>query len=159
MAGKINKFFLPRPEDLPQLRTADGHPIPFAQLLAIDVDNISAEYETHAAWLATIGYASAEAAAYVTKLERKLARLGAQLLFSKTAEAHAAGLKRTVDAIKAMILIDEEYVALEDELTEAERKAGILKSGLTAFAARRDMLVNLGAEERLNRPRMLARED
>jgi hypothetical protein len=159
MSDAINRHFLPSPDDLPQLTTPDGHPIPFSLLLPMDSDNIAGEYETYAAWLATIGYACAVAEADSSALDKAVSRKHAQLYFHYTRLNADAKPKPTVDAIKSAIELDEDYQHLEDMAAAAALKAAIIKSALKAFTSKQDMIVGIGANARAEMPRMLQRLD
>lgn len=144
----INKFFMPNAADLPQLVTAGGAIMPFPQLIAIDPQNLMAEYEQHAAWQATIGYACAKAQSFAESLKRRVKRMEASKYFSVQEDLRKAGTRATVDAITNTVLLDPDIIDAQDALGAAEEKAAILEQALRAFIARKDMLVNLGAHER-----------
>ncbi len=150
----ISKHFLPRPEDLPQLQTAEGQPIPFALIIGIDPMNLEAEYESHAAWQATISYAEARAQADAATANRVLERLKAKKFFEKKQTLAAAGAKPTNDMISNAICLDEEVVELEDAAAAADERAAVLNAALKSYISRRDMLVGIGANARAEQVRV-----
>ena len=56
--------------------------------------------------------------------------------------------KVTEAVIKSAIIQDKKYQALSEELIEAERQLGILKSLVKALEQRKDMLIQLGSMRR-----------
>lgn len=161
MPNKLaNKFFLPDAVDLPQLVTEAGHVIPFGQLVAIDIQNLSLEYETHAAWQATIGHSHAVATASVERAKVNLKREEARQYFECRTELERAGvIKPTKDAIDSRVMLDEKVVKMQDDLLDLEEKEAILDVARRAFDSRREMLISLGAHERADKVKTFRRID
>jgi hypothetical protein len=154
-----NKYILPDASMLPALTTSTGEEIPFAQLIAIDPNNLMAEYEVHAAWQATISYAFAKANNELAIRKRLLKRTQAALFFAYKQQFEKEGIKATNDAISNAITSDQAIQDLEDEVGELEHKAEVLSGALRAYHDRKDMLVNLGAHDRAGIPKVLQHAD
>jgi hypothetical protein len=150
-----NQFFFPNIEDLPQLRSPHGNVIPFAQLIAIDVNNLDAEFETHAAWQSAIGVAFAVAEADAGFLSRRVKRVRAQKFFEVRKALTPSGVTGargpSLDMIDSKITLEPEVEELEEKLSEAEKKVAILNQALRAFISRKDLLVQLGASVRADK--------
>lgn len=157
--AKINKWEMPLASQIPELLSPDGATIPFAKLLSIDVDNISAEIEIQAAWQATIGYAYAMAESSSTAAKRNLDRIKARLHAHYQSELTAAGMKVTEKTLSNTVLVDPAVIKAEDELTACEQEAMILDTAYKAFLTRKDMLVQLSAGDRAGRERVIRHVD
>ena len=156
---KTKKWDLPLASQIPELVSPDGSPIPFASLLAIDIDNVAAEIEIQSAWQATIGYSYAMAESNSARAKRDLERKKAKLYGQYQSELASSGLKVTEKALSSAIAIDPEIIALEDELLDCEREALILDVAYKAFLIRKDMIVQLSAGDRAGRERVVRHVD
>jgi hypothetical protein len=50
--------------------------------------------------------------------------------------------------IENMVITDDRYVAVQSDLMDAEKQHGLLKAARDSMAARKEMLVSLGANQR-----------
>ncbi|NJL54175.1 hypothetical protein HC928_02665 [bacterium] len=116
--------------------------------LYVNQSNLAAEYSEHSerfAWYATCYELSIDK---LTRLEAELKRAYAIIDAEKRAEMVMAGQKSTEKMVENCVITDERYVALQNEVFEAQRQTGLLKAARDSMMHRRDMLISLGATYR-----------
>jgi len=116
--------------------------------LYINRTDLSVEFAEHSERFAYYSTCFELAADKLRRLEINLKRQYAVLDIQKRQEAHLSGLKMTEKMVENSVIIDDTYVAMQDECMEAERELGVLKAARDAMAARKEMLVSLGANFR-----------
>lgn len=112
--------------------------------IRIDAHDLESEALEHASKFSRIAAISEEASSEAryakTRLDIARAKLDADI---RRDFATDGGKKPTEGAIENMITMDEHIISLKEELLEAERAAGIIMAFKQAFAARRDMIVEI----------------
>lgn len=138
--------------EIPQLRSSGGSRIPVVELLRIDPGNLHEAFVNHATWQGFISFQHAEAKLMVARAERMIKQLRAErwLYFKENLE-ELFSIKATIDSIESAIERDPEVKKAYDALFALEYRERQLDALRSAFLARKDMLVNLGADERAER--------
>lgn len=116
--------------------------------LHINRTDLSVEFAEHSERFAYYSTCYELAADKLRRLEIDLKRQYAVLDIQKRQEAQLAGMKLTEKMVENSVLVDDLYVALQDECISAEMQLGVLKAARDSMAARKEMLVSLGANFR-----------
>jgi hypothetical protein len=143
--------YLPDPALIPKLTTESGRKIPLNALLRIDPENLIQEYELQSPWTAVLQYEYGLVELNIEKKEREIKEVEAEV-FLKTRERLRLGGKAPNEAtIKANVVIDERIKDLYKQLFFLKEQANALSAARNAFLTRKDMLISLGAEVRLDK--------
>lgn len=143
--------YLPHPSLVPKLKTSNGDKIPLNALLKIDPDDLVREYELQAPWMAVIQYEYGLVELRIEKKEREIKEMESAV-FLRTRDRLRLGNKIPNEAtIKANVVVDDTIKTLYAELFQLKEQAVALTAARTAFLARKDMLISLGAEVRLDK--------
>ena len=137
-----------------QLKKADGSisALNPEDLLKIDPENLLNEYEVQAGWESVVTYHHALARTRIAIAERNIKELEAELFldFRSRLKGESSRLP-SVDVLKAMVTdsksVREAYQKLS-ELMLWESQLSALRLG---FQCKRDMLINMGAELRIDK--------
>jgi len=142
---------LPRPDkkDLPYIVTESGSEIPVYDLLDINTDHPEFYLRDQTDWQALISSQHGIAKLRVEHLENKLEETKAEV-FVEVSKA-SKGLKVTVDYIKSLVIIDDRVKKIKAKIELAREKESALESMRWAMQTRKDMLIQLGADVRLER--------
>ncbi|NBU69925.1 MAG: hypothetical protein EBS53_00520 [Bacteroidetes bacterium] len=116
--------------------------------LYINRSDLSSEFASHAERFAYYATCFELAADKVRRLDIDLKRMYAVLDAEKRGEMMNSGVKTTEKMIENMVITDDRYVAVQSELMDAEKQHGLLKAARDSMAARKEMLVSLGANQR-----------
>jgi hypothetical protein len=142
----------PSVEDLPDVQTESGHEIPIMDLLHVDPDNLPNGMAEQADWQALIGYQHALAVLRREKLDRKLKELEATVSVRVFEEIEEEDGKRpTIAMIDNRVMTNSAVIGLKDKIEVAKLREKSLEVLRSAFQTRKDMLIQLGAEIRLDR--------
>lgn len=114
--------------------------------LFINRGDLSGEFAEHSERFAYYATCYELAADKVRRFDIDLKRMYAVLDAEKRGEMH--GVKTTEKMIENMVITDDRYVALQNEATDAEKQLGLLKAARDSMAARKEMLISLGANQR-----------
>lgn len=146
-----DKDYLPSPSLIPKLTTASGNKIPLNALLRIDPENLVQEYELQSPWMAVLQYEYGLVELRIEKKEREIKEAEAEV-FLRTRERLRLGGKAPNEAtIKANVVVDERIKELYEQLFSLKEQANVLGAARNAFLTRKDMLISLGAEVRLDK--------
>lgn len=146
--------YLPAPGMIPKIVTSDGTKIPLSKLLRIDPDGLVQEYELQAPWVAVIQFEYGKVELAVERKERQIKEVEAATL-TRTRDRMRLGTKVPNEAtLKAAVVSNEEVKELYQELFSLKDTLNALNAARLAFSVRKDMLVSLGAEVRLDRKSM-----
>jgi len=144
--------YLPAPELLPILTAGNGSKIPVRDLLRIDPNNLVHEFQIHPNWQASIAWHTSLQEVAVSRLERDIDRMEAHLYIRERTRLTASGGRAPgVELVKAYVTVDPALVELQDRLFREREKLGAWKAAANAVYARRECLINMGAETRLDR--------
>lgn len=142
---------IPRPhiDDFPLLETESGHKIPVYDLLEIQPDKISSYLCEQAEWQAVILFSHGKWKLGVEQLKRRVEEIEAAVYI----ELHTkmAGQKATVDLLKSFVIIDDRVKVARNKLREAQKVENAFESMRHAMQTRKDMLIQLGADVRLDK--------
>ena len=142
---------LPHQSLIPRLKTSNGDKIPLSALLRIDPEDLIREYELQAPWMAVIQYEYGLIELRIERKEREIKEVEAAV-FLRTRDRLRLGNKIPNEAtIKANVVVDDAIKALYVELFQLKEQVVALTAARTAFLARKDMLISLGAEVRLDK--------
>ncbi len=143
--------YLPHPSLIPKLKTRNGDKIPLNALLTIDPENLVREYELQSPWMAVLQYEYGLVELSIERKEREIKEAESEV-FLKTRDRLRLGNKIPNEAtIKANVVVDERIKNLYQELFSLKEQANALSSARNAFLTRKDMLISLGAEVRLDK--------
>ncbi len=144
--------YLPAEVLLPILTASNGSRIPVRDLLRIDPNNLVHEFQIHPNWQATIAWQTSLQEVKVARLDRDVERLEASLYIRERSRMTAEGKKTPgVELIKSYVTVDPALRDLQDRLFDEKEKLGAWKAAANAVYARRECLINMGAETRLDR--------
>lgn len=126
----------------------DGERLKVPTLLSIDPDDLDGEYQMLSSWSATISYQAMLCSVRVEKQERKIKELESEAylkLLSSAAKKPSEGSLKANVALSAVVkaAYTELYKLMEDQCAWEALKQGM--------AAKKDMIVNLGASLRLDK--------
>ncbi len=144
--------WLPATQLLPVLMSESGHGIPLRDLLKIDPQNMIMDFQIHPNWQATIAWQTSRQEIRTQRAKRDLGRAEA-LVF----QDHRSRLMGTttrapgVDLVNSYVVLDPRVIEAQDRLFAEEEKLGAWKAATGAMYARRECLINMGAEVRLER--------
>lgn len=116
--------------------------------LYINRSDLSSEFAEHSSRFAYYATCFELAADKSRRLDIDLKRLYAVLDYQKRMEMRNADMKTTEKMVENMVITDDNYVALQGDVLEAEKHLGLLKAARDAMAQRKEMLVSLGANHR-----------
>ncbi len=119
--------------------------------IGIDPQNLKEAFTSQAgqySWYATV---HAAALHYVEVTKRKLDLVKSQVAGEWRGRVTEKGKPYSETAIASMSDSDKRVEGAHQDLLEAKRQEGILRAVREAFAHRRDMLIQLGANERLEK--------
>jgi len=115
-------------------------------LLWIDVDNLEKTLVSQAAWTAwfcvVLGKASSLLKAKDYEMDKKYSEL-----YLRYAQP-VAGERITEATIKSKILVDNEYIKIQNEFNQLSEKVSVLSGIVKGFEHRKDMVVQLSALQR-----------
>lgn len=142
---------LPRPkkEDLPYLVTESGSEIPVYELLDINVDHPEFYLRNQVDWQALVSYQHGLAKLQVELLESRLEEIRSEV-FVQVMSA-VKGTKATVEYIKSLVTVDERVKKAKRKIELAKQRESALDSMRWAMQTRKEMLIQLGADTRLER--------
>jgi hypothetical protein len=147
----MKEDYLPNHTLIPKLATASGVKIPLNALLRIDPENLIQEYELQAPWMAVLQYEYGLVELDIERKEREIKEAEATV-FLKTRERLRLGGKAPNEAtIKANVIIDDHIKDLYSQLFSLKEQANVLSAARSSFLTRKDMLISLGAEVRLDK--------
>lgn len=141
------------PDDgYPEAVTTSGSRIPIDQLLRVDPSNIRPHLETHAAWQAVISHAASVARLKVEISERHIKELESEkFIHYYTILSDKMGKPPSVDVVKHNVANDSEVRHAYKELFARKYKSSQLEDIRFSMHTRKEMLINLSAESRLDR--------
>lgn len=116
--------------------------------LFVNRNDLSTEYATHAerfAWYATCYELAQDKLA---RLEADLKRAYAVIDHEVRTNLQLSGVKSTEKMVENSVITDQRYIQIQEELFDAQKQVGLLKSARDAMIHRRDMLVSMGATYR-----------
>lgn len=144
--------YSPGKDSLPRVQTADGTDIPLNKLLNIDPDAVRADFQHVPGWQAAVAYAASLAKLRVDIKRRKIKEMESakyiqmrEILSDKLEKPPSEAL------IMHNVNVDPEIRNLYRELFDLERSSGALEAAKYAMYTRRDILIQMGAETRLDR--------
>jgi len=124
--------------------------IDMEKYLHVDSTNLNYEFERHTKLVAIVGFAHERAMAYAQKLEVELDRIYALCdARARNSAALDGGKKPTEAMVEGMAKTAQEYQEHQNLFLEARQEAGLLKALREAMAHRKDVLVGLGANYRV----------
>ena len=136
---------------LPKVTTEDGKEIPLKALLTIDPDDLVSEYELQSPWMAVLQYEFGKIELRIERKEREIKEVEAEVFISVRDRLRLGGKAPNEATIKANVVVDEQIKKLYAELFALKEKAVALSAARLAFLARKEMLISLGAEVRMDR--------
>lgn len=142
---------LPLLKDYPEVFTIGGDLIPVQDLLVLDPENLSVDYEIHAPWASVINDLCSHAKIKIEKLERKIEVQEAKAFLRLRDSLAFQGKRPSVDVIKAHVKVDEEVNDLYSKLFKLKQEYEQILALRLAMSDRKEMLISLGAEIRLGR--------
>lgn len=136
---------------IPKLKTSDGRVIPLAALIRIEPENLIPEYELQAPWTAVLQYEYGILELLIEKKEREIKETESELFISVRDRLRLGTRAPNEATIKATVASDQQMKDLYQELFALKEKMIPLNAARVAFNVRKDMLVSLGAEVRLDK--------
>lgn len=144
--------WLPATQLLPVLKSESGHGIPLRDLLKIDPQNLIMDFQIHPNWQATIAWQTTRQEVRTQRAKRDLGRAEALVFQEHRARLMGASARSPgVDLVNSYVVLDPRVIAAQDQLFAEEEKLGAWKAATGAMYARRECLINMGAEVRLER--------
>lgn len=140
----------PTKRELPVLKTRTGRVVPIKELLRLDQQNLADDYELQAPWSAVIQDICGSFKVQLERQERAVKRTEARKFLSYR-DSGAGGKAPSVDVVKALVASDPEVEEEFQKLFELQEQYEAAMAVNMAMQARKDMLVNLGADVRLSR--------
>lgn len=119
--------------------------------LAYSTANLTGAMVGQASLYAHYGQLHAQASAQVDAIELRLEVVQAQIARELRDEAAKASVKITVAEIDTGVMTSERIIALRKALNAAKQIEASAKTAVEAFRHRKDMLVQLGAGERVEK--------
>ena len=141
--------YLPSKSCLKDITLRDGTVVPLRSLIRINPDNLVPDYELQAPWMAVIALEYTTIELEIEIKERSIKEMEAAA--SLRARKNSAGTKLTEATVRAKAVNDPEVREAYEELWELKREILPISAARTAFYARKEMLISLGAEVRLDR--------
>lgn len=126
-------------------------PVQLQKDLTYSTANLTGAMVDQASLYAHYGQIHAQAAAQVDAIELRLEVVQAQIARELRDEAAKASVKITVAEIDAGVLTSERIIALRKAVNTAKQIEANAKTAVEAFRHRKDMLVQLGAGERVEK--------
>jgi hypothetical protein len=145
------KDYLPHSSLIPKLTTANGEKIPLGALLKIDPENLIQEYELQAPWMAVLQYEHGLIELKIDRKEREIKEAEAESFLKIRERLRLGGKVPNEATIKANMVVDERIKALYRDLFSLRDQEVALTAARVAFNARKEMLISLGAEVRLDK--------
>ena len=142
----------PTVESLPSIRGVDGSPIPLHTLLHIDPESVRNDFEHAASWQATVAYAAAVKKLAVERKRRDIKKAESRrFLALRDQLERKMGKPPSIDVVNHNVNIDPVVSEMWDEYFDLAAESDALESARFALYARREMLISMGAETRLDR--------
>jgi len=116
--------------------------------LYINRGDLNTSFSEHSAKFAYYATCFELAADKLRRMEVDLKRLYAVLDHEKRMDMLNSGAKSTEKMIENMVITDDRYVIFQSDTLDAEKQLGLLKAARDSMAARKEMLVSLGANMR-----------
>jgi len=126
----------------------EEYKIDLQDALDINEGDLSGEFRRHAGLFAFYSTAHELALREEKRIKAELDRLGAVVDYNARREATMAGKKLTETMVKNTVITNPDFVEKQNELFDAEQKTGLMKTAKDAMIHRRDMLVQMGANQR-----------
>lgn len=146
------KVTWPATQLLPVLRNDEGHKVPLSALLKIDPSDMISELRVQAAWQAVISYQTTRQEVKVSRLKREVDKIEAGLFIEYRAGVAAKTTRAPgVELIKSYVAVDPRLTSAQDKLFAAEEELGAWKAAISAMHARRECLINMGADLRIDK--------
>jgi hypothetical protein len=145
------KEYLPHPSLIPKLTTSSGEKIPLGALLKIEPENLVQEYELQAPWMAVLQYEYGLIELKIERKEREIKEIEAEVFLSTRERLRLGGKAPNEATIKANMVTDDRVRALHRDLFFLKEQEVVLTAARMAFNARKEMLISLGAEVRLDK--------
>ncbi len=144
--------WLPATQLLPVLKSESGHGIPLRDLLKLDPQDMIAAFQIHPNWQATIAWQTTRQEVRTQRAKRDLGRAEALVFQEHRSRLMGASARSPgVDLVNSYVVLDPRVIAAQDQLFAEEEKLGAWKAATGAMYARRECLINMGAEVRLER--------
>ena len=124
------------------------HVINLAELLKIDENNLTHEYSKQAAMYAYIGYIVAKLSHIESMYDLKKDREYAIADENYRQQMDESKTKYTEAVIKSLVIVDEDYIKIVDDLAIAQHNLLMMKNIMRALEQRSDMLISLGSHLR-----------
>ena len=138
--------------EMPSITTAGGSVLVVSELLRVDAGNLDNEMLKHASYQGFIGFQHAEAELMVSRASRKMRQLRAtKFFYYKEHMESIYGVRPTADTVEAAVEKDVDVIKGYAELADLEHRERQLYVLREAFLARKDALVHLSANERIER--------
>ena len=151
MAHEKTERAKPDLDGIPRLKAMSGQEIPFSDIIKIDPDCLWDEYQEHAAWQATISFAHLRAKMAADLWEQRIMASRAEAeIYQRSHMEKQMGIKPTKDAVEAVIEIDPKISKMQEKLLSLRFDEDALRIARDAFYARKEMLISMGATERLD---------
>lgn len=148
--NKVAPDYLPHSSMMPVVSTFNGERIPFSNLIRIDPDNLIPEYELQAPWAAAIGYSASMKEIEIERVERDIKTTEARSFIA--AKKKLDDTKPVPDTLaKARSQVTAELEELYEKLFKLKEEAAALVSARISWATRKEMLISLGAETRIDK--------
>jgi hypothetical protein len=119
-----------------------------AEDLFINRTDLSGEFARHAERYAFYATCFELASMRVEQYKAAQQKLYAILDQEKRGELANSGVKTTEKVVENKILMDDRYVAIQEELLDAQGQMGVLKAAMVSMQHRKDMLIQLGSAAR-----------
>jgi len=116
-------------------------------LLWVDVNDLEKALISQAAWTAWFCVVWGKATTLFKSKDYELDKKYSEL-YLRYAQPAVAGERITEATIKAKILIDPDYIKLQNELNQLNEKVSVLSGIVRGFEHRKDMLVQLSSNKR-----------
>lgn len=144
--------WLPKAQLLPVLMSENNERIPLSDLLRIDPASMVMELRVQSSWQAVISYRCMMQEVVVQRAERDLDRTEATLFIEFRGTLAAKGAKvPSAELVKSYVATDPRLIRAQDALFAAKEKLAAWKSAMQAMHARRECLINMGAEVRIDK--------
>jgi hypothetical protein len=146
-----NKEYLPHPSLIPKLKTSGGDRIPLSALLRIDPENLIHEYELQSPWMAVLQHEYGLVELQIERKEREIKEAEAEAFLRVREQLRLGGRVPNEATIKANVTVDERVKSLYQDLFSLREQEVVISAARLAFNARKEMLISLGAEVRLDK--------
>lgn len=148
----LTKDMIPNRALMPVLVTESGDKVPICDLLLIDPTTLIQDLQIQPSWQAAVSYQCTLQEVRVSRLEREVDKTEAQLSIDHRNKIKAAtGKAPGVETVKSYVLSDPILTNVQNKLFEAREKLGAWKAAISALHARRECMINMGAEVRIDK--------